>query len=484
MADVHDVWFQEALVREYDRGDDFEGVTGAARAAAWFNPRWRTVLVKWYKEIARVYTMCPTTVENAVFYMDSFFAITLQRGHELVVRDFQLVGMVALLVSSKMFSAGSQIKVADLIQLAPQLNLTPRDLCNMELTLIQTLKFNLLVPSSVEFVQVLLLRLADACESSASGDLELLLDPLHAWAAKYLGYLEKEFSNVEFNQSEKALASAFCALAKWSIAPLALASAEHEAEAIKAALAAILSKAAPAGDLAEPSVARAHCAWRAVAAHNDLASICTVRTRFIERRIVSAISHDKDAVYPASDARSLGGAASVPGPEDVHPAAATPAHVKVPIAVRPSALPVATSSAAGLAPAGAEAVPTEVAATDAGAATAFTAVSKREADVVLQGQSAGPQPVASSGVEVQPTPCKDASKRGSFKAVADDEAVEGSVSPDDVAKFESCGTAPPALAKGNKATDFDGVASPAGANKRRASSRLAHPDSAHGKRQK
>ena len=34
--------------------------------------------------------MCPTTVENAVFYMDSFFAMTLQRGHELVVRDFQV----------------------------------------------------------------------------------------------------------------------------------------------------------------------------------------------------------------------------------------------------------------------------------------------------------------------------------------------------------------------------------------------------------
>jgi hypothetical protein len=38
-------------VREYDRGDDFEGVTGAARSASWFNPRWRSVLVKWYKEV-------------------------------------------------------------------------------------------------------------------------------------------------------------------------------------------------------------------------------------------------------------------------------------------------------------------------------------------------------------------------------------------------------------------------------------------------
>lgn len=355
-----------------------------------------------------------------------------------------------------------------MIQLAPQLNLTPRDLCNMELTLIQTLKFNLLVPSSAEFVQVLLLRLEDLC--GRGSDDPLLLDPLPAWAAKYLLYLEKEFSNVEFNQSEKALASAFCAIAKWSIMPLALVSAEHEADAMKAALATILGKSEPTGDLADPSVARAHLAWRAVVAHADLASICTVRTRFIERRIVSAISHDRDAVYPAAVADQRAGAASVPGPDDTVPLA-TP-KVKIPIAVRPSAL---VAAAVLLAPAQTEAA-AEVAATDAGCATAFTAVPKRAAavTVVLQGQ-----------LVVHPTPSKDA--RWPFKAVADDE-TEGSVSPDDVAKFEGMAANAVLAPKGNKcvATDFEReAAAPVGAQKRRASSRLAcSSDGGPSKRQK
>lgn len=34
--------------------------------------------------------MCPTSVENAVFYMDSYFAINLLRDLSLPVRDFQV----------------------------------------------------------------------------------------------------------------------------------------------------------------------------------------------------------------------------------------------------------------------------------------------------------------------------------------------------------------------------------------------------------
>jgi hypothetical protein len=43
--------------------------------------------------------------------MDSFFAKTMQHGKELSFRDFQLVGIVALLVSSKMFCVGNQLRV-------------------------------------------------------------------------------------------------------------------------------------------------------------------------------------------------------------------------------------------------------------------------------------------------------------------------------------------------------------------------------------
>jgi len=395
------------------------------------------------------------------------------------------------------FFASAHVQ-AYLIQLAPQLNLTSKDLCAMELTLIQTLKFNLLVPSSAEFVHVLLSRLEDVCSDGDDHDAQLL-GPLHAWAAKYLHYLEKEFSNVEFNQSEKALASAFCAMARWSIVPVPLASAEHEAEAMKVALATILGKAEPSGDLAQPSVARMHVAWRSVVTHSDLASICTVRTRFIERRIVSAISHDKDTVYPAAlkNASSSEELSSCHGPimhgDKLAASSATPADVKIPIAVRPSAPPIAApSSLAAQAPTVASShglaagkVPSEggeLASSDA--STAFRAVAKRdlqEVRVVLQGQVVHKN-------TVHPTPSKTAR---AFKAVADDD-TEGSVSPDDVTKFE-CGVEAPAhvaaaaaVARGNnnKAIDFDAVASPMN-HKRRASSRFGQQLScAHSKRQK
>jgi hypothetical protein len=386
---------------------------------------------------------------------------------------------------------------ADLIQLAPQLNLTSKDLCAMELTLIQTLKFNLLVPSSAEFVHVLLSRLGDVCSNGDDHDSQLL-DPLHAWAAKYLLYLEKEFSNVEFNQSEKALASAFCAMARWSIMPLPLASAEHEAEAMKVALATILGKAEASGDLAQPAVARVHVAWRSVVTHSDFASICTVRTRFIERRIVSAISHDKDTVYPAAlkNASSSEELSSCHEPmKGGHLAA--PADVKVPIAVRPGApLVVTPSSLAAQAPAvtaSSQALAQGQVLSEGGAAsgdtttTAFRAVAKRELQevrVVLQGQVVHKD-------AMHPTPSKTAR---AFKAVADDD-TEGSVSPDDVTKFECCVEAPAegattatavaAVARGNnKAIDFDAVASPMN-HKRRASSRLGQQrSSTHSKRQK
>jgi hypothetical protein len=46
------VCFQASLNREADRGDNFTGIEEIIERSVWFNPRWRTVLIKWYKEVS------------------------------------------------------------------------------------------------------------------------------------------------------------------------------------------------------------------------------------------------------------------------------------------------------------------------------------------------------------------------------------------------------------------------------------------------
>ena len=43
--------FQRALLREDDRGDDRSGAQAMAQQCGWFKPRWRHVIIKWYREV-------------------------------------------------------------------------------------------------------------------------------------------------------------------------------------------------------------------------------------------------------------------------------------------------------------------------------------------------------------------------------------------------------------------------------------------------
>ena len=126
------------------------------------------------------------------------------------------MGMVSLLVSSKMYGTGSYVKVAELVQLAPQLRIKPRDICVMELQLIQTLQFDLFVPTTAEFTDALISRLEGRCAQTARLD-KVDLTPLRAWVSTYTKYLEFDFTALEFRQSEKAAALVNCALARWSM---------------------------------------------------------------------------------------------------------------------------------------------------------------------------------------------------------------------------------------------------------------------------
>ena len=187
---------------------------------------------------------------------------------------------------------------ADLVQLAPLLKLSPQEICSAELKLILSFDSKLLVPSSSEFLPIFLARLKDVYVCDARDSLSLI--ELPGWATEYLEYLEKDFTNIEFNQSEKALACCFCAVARYSLKDQHVLSSAQEAEATKVALEVLLGESAPTGSSVNPLVLQLHTAWRTVAAHEDLHSICRVRCRFIERRIISAVKIFKGSSYPAA----------------------------------------------------------------------------------------------------------------------------------------------------------------------------------------
>ena len=140
---------------------------------------------------------------------------------------------------------------AELVARFPQMHIRPHDVCIMELRFIQLRQFNLFVPTAIEFAQCLIARLIvhatapealGAAAAAASPSREAGLggsgrhggggggggDPaaaagqalrqstLQARAAQYLEYLELEFKNIEYRQSEKALAAVTCAIAHWS----------------------------------------------------------------------------------------------------------------------------------------------------------------------------------------------------------------------------------------------------------------------------
>jgi len=146
----------------------------------------------------------------------------------------------ALLSSFSSATCLRHVSQADLVRMIPQMHVGPRDVCLMELRFIQLLQFNLFVPTAVEFAQCLVAKLTAHAmvfttetalsAAAARGDRgggggggdpaaaaeQLRLDNVPARAARYLEYLELEFKNIEYRQSEKALAAVTCAIAHWS----------------------------------------------------------------------------------------------------------------------------------------------------------------------------------------------------------------------------------------------------------------------------
>mmetsp|Transcript_6693 Transcript_6693/g.13756 ORF Transcript_6693/g.13756 Transcript_6693/m.13756 type:complete len:539 (-) Transcript_6693:357-1973(-) len=334
-ANNDDAWLESALHREADRGDNFKGIEGIVRRSVWFNPRWRSVLIKWYKEVGRVYTMSPATVENAVFFLDAFLAATMESGKELAVADFQLIGMVAILVSAKMYGAGVQLKVADLIQLAPQLSIQARDLCVMELTLIQTLQFNLFVPTTVEFASAIVRRLKRECvgnlhtSSQGGGCMDVSdvnFEAMDGFALRFAILFEKDLGNIEYRQSEKALAAATFALARWSVGHLVFASGVDEASALRRVVATVWAPRPRSLDALSVVQDQVQRVWREmVEGVSELADIEPARLRILQRRLLKYV-HTAEASSPDYPSTPIK-ASTVRSPEPIAEIEAVPVRI-------------------------------------------------------------------------------------------------------------------------------------------------------------
>ena len=262
-------------------------------------------------QVGRVYQMCLVTMENAILYFDSFLESCIGNDTELSTVDFQMIGMVALLVSSKMFGVGINIKISELMQMAPQLKLKPNDLCVMELTLIQTLKFHLIVPTTVEFAHALLTKFEYDCSGKG-----LLIASIKECAIIYAGYLATEFVNLEFSQSEKAVIVASCAIARWSIMHEAIESAGDEAMMLEARLDAMHDASPIAETPFDPVVEMAHQVWMGTLAECagtcGLLPISPSRRLKIQQSLFEGVKMGtKSAVYPTTpEPRSIASVAN------------------------------------------------------------------------------------------------------------------------------------------------------------------------------
>jgi hypothetical protein len=301
MDSSSDLWLENGLVREDERGDQFEGIS---RLVVQKNPsllRWRTVILKWYSEVTRVFKLSPITSEISLFFFDSLIAASV--GRAMQVADLQLNGLVALFVASKMFGTSPQFKVADLMRLAPHLQITQREVCVMELRLLQTLQFNLFIPTTIEFSFALIDRvIAKTCYVLHEDDIRKEI--LQENVVKYITYLDSEFSNIEYRQSEKARAVVHCAIARWALSNMELTSKEMEKETMSIFLE-VISKGPPfvstqaidlSLDYAALSVIKA---WKEVVrALPRLASNPQDRNSHLELFILNAIEQDETAPYP------------------------------------------------------------------------------------------------------------------------------------------------------------------------------------------
>lgn len=199
----------------------------------------------------------------------------------------------------------------ELIRLAPQLRIKPHDVCVMELTLIQTLKFNLFVATSREIVGSLIgLFIEDLGGPDSSGARSFTSPPIEAalatttsessaikeitsWAVDYLKILERDFANMSYLQSVKAVAASSCAIARWDVKHRDINSSTDEATAISEWLLSASESIQQSGFLAS--------AWREIIASiPGLSPMTDPSVMEVQAIILKSIVGGRTVFYPIS----------------------------------------------------------------------------------------------------------------------------------------------------------------------------------------
>eukprot|EP00615_Pteridomonas_danica_P010828 CAMPEP_0114333560 /NCGR_PEP_ID=MMETSP0101-20121206/3837_1 /TAXON_ID=38822 ORGANISM="Pteridomonas danica, Strain PT" /NCGR_SAMPLE_ID=MMETSP0101 /ASSEMBLY_ACC=CAM_ASM_000211 /LENGTH=344 /DNA_ID=CAMNT_0001464621 /DNA_START=235 /DNA_END=1269 /DNA_ORIENTATION=- len=207
--------------------------------------------------------------------------------------EVQLNGIVAVLVASKMFGTSPQLKVHDLFRLAPHLRVHQQRVGIIELTLIQTLQFNLFIHTTIEFSCALVNRLLAAAQKE-----DLNKDALNVSVKKYISYLDSEFAHLEYRQSEKARAVVQCAIARWSVSHIVLESKEMEADVMKRCLD-VMNNTKSSELFLDHIALEVHRTWFAVTeALPKVSNLAPERRLALEAFILTAIAQDEASVYP------------------------------------------------------------------------------------------------------------------------------------------------------------------------------------------
>jgi len=113
------------------------------------NPKMRAILVEWLVEVSEEYKLCADTLYQAVNYLDRFLSMYVAKRNQL-----QLVGVTCLWVASK-YEEIYPPTLTDYCYITDN-TYVKEQLISMEETLLNTLNYQLTVPTSKTFLRRLL----------------------------------------------------------------------------------------------------------------------------------------------------------------------------------------------------------------------------------------------------------------------------------------------------------------------------------------
>lgn len=108
-------------------------------------PRMRTILIDWLVEVHGKYHLQPPVLWSTVNIIDRYLNLK-----EVARDDFQLVGVSALFIANK-FEVNPSLTAGDCSYLT-NYSCTTKDIVKMEMKILQTLNYELMVPTAYHFL--------------------------------------------------------------------------------------------------------------------------------------------------------------------------------------------------------------------------------------------------------------------------------------------------------------------------------------------